>query len=129
MSKTERLPRPPAHVARYVDALGPDAAFELLMHFGGADLYIAEDPKGRSELVAVIGIEGARALAEVADRLPRRVPTGKPWLAAMLRAKGLSKAAIARKLHSTDVSVRKWLADFEEAKARAAGDDRQLPLL
>lgn len=126
MSRHERHPRPPAHVARYVDVLGAETAFEFLMRFGGADLYLADDPKGRSELVQVIGMDKARALAKASDRLPRRVPTGKPWLAAMLRAKGLPKAEIARKLHVTDVTIRKWLADFE---AGSGGDDRQLPLI
>lgn len=102
-------PRAPAHVAPYVDALGPETAIRFLLEFGGAELYIAASPKGRSRMVAVIGVEGAAALAAIAHRLPKRVPTAKPWIAQCLRADGLAVAAIARQLHTSDVSVRKWL--------------------
>ena len=102
-------PRPPAHLARYVEALGPEKAIGFFQEFGGAELYIAQAPTSRSELVEVMGISAARALAKVADHLPARVPTAKRWLAQCYFAKGLSKARIARKLGVTDVTVRSYL--------------------
>lgn len=103
------FPRPPAHVQPYVDALGPERALAFLLHFGGADLYIPARPTGRSELVEVIGLDGAQALFAVRDRLQYRVPTAKPWIAQMLKEKGLSKADIARKMHATVPTVTRWL--------------------
>lgn len=111
------IPRPPAHVAPFVDALGAELAVRFLLHFGGAELYIPRDPKGGSELAEVLGMPAARALSALADRtvLPRRVPTAKPWLARYLKVTaGLSHAEIARRLHATDVSVRKWVAGLQE---------------
>ncbi len=115
-------PRPPAHVARYVEALGRDRAILFLLEFGGAELYIASSPKGRSRLVGVIGMDGAAALAAIVHLLPKRVPTAKPWIAQVMRTQGMNVAAIARLLHVSDVSVRKWLkrmptgGAFEDAR-------------
>jgi hypothetical protein len=71
------------------------------------------------------GAEAAAALAAAADRLPRRVPTGKPWIARVRYAQGWTVADIARTLHVTDVTVRAYL----KAGPRAAPDPRQMPLL
>lgn len=119
-------PRPPAHVAPYVEALGRDRAIRFLLEFGGAELYIAASPKGRSGMISVIGPDGAAALAAIAHRLPKRVPTAKPWIALCLRAQGLSVAGIARQLHTSDVSVRKWLKRQPQG---AWEDPRQMRLL
>ena len=105
-------PRPPAHVEPYVQALGVETAVRFLLHFGGAELYIPRDPKGGSEVAQVLGLDAARALAALAERtsLPRRVPTAKPWLACHMKfTEGLSHAKIARRLHASDVAVRRWL--------------------
>ena len=105
--------RPPAHVQPYVDALGVEAAVTFFLTFGGAELYMADDPKGGSRLVDVLGIDAARALAALAGRtqLPRRVPIPKPWIACHLKARHhLSHAEIARRLHASDVAVRRWIA-------------------
>ena len=110
-------PKPPAHLSVYADVLGLDLTVEFLLQFGGAELYIPANSKGRGELARVVGITLADALAARADRLPARVPTGKPWLAEVFRAKGLSVAQIARKLHMSDVAVRRW--------HRAADAERQ----
>ena len=75
----------------------------------GAELYVAKDPKSRSQLVAFVGPERAKALGQVTDRLQRRVPLVKPWTAQYLAWKGMWVAEIARTLHTTDVSVRGWL--------------------
>lgn len=115
------LPRPPATIQAYVDVLGPWPAFDFLMRFGGAELYLSPTPKGRSEVEAMIGADKVAELASL--DLPRRVPTAKPWLARMLKTQGLSHAEIARRLHTSDVTVRGWLAD------RRLDDTRQLRLL
>jgi hypothetical protein len=120
-------PPPPAQLEPYVRVLGVEDALLFFTTFGGAELYLAADPKGRSELARVLGIEKARALAEEDARhgLPRRVPLGKPWVAAVLFARGLSKSEIARRMHTTDVTVRKWL---KASTATARFDPRQQTL-
>lgn len=114
------LPPPPAHVEPYVQVLGAELAFEFLMRFGGAELYLSPTPQGRSEVEALIGAEHVAALAALG--LPRRVPTAKPWLAAVMKTQGLSHAKIARRLHTSDVAVRGWLSP------RASNDPRQTSL-
>lgn len=115
------LPPPPAHVEPYVRVLGPEKAFAFLMRFGGGELYLSATPKGRSEAEAIVGPDKLAELAAL--DLPRRVPTAKPWLARMLKTQGLSHAEIARRLHATDVTVRKWLSP------KPADDPRQRSLL
>ena len=118
-------PRPPAQVAPYVEVLGVDGAVEFLLAFGGAELYLAANPKGRGRVERMFGADRAAALAAMAERLPRRVPTAKPWIAQVLRARGLPVAEIARILHATDVSVRVWL---RRADLGVNPDRRQLRL-
>jgi len=120
------LPPPPAHVEPYVRVLGTDLAVEFLLAFGGAEIYLAAAPKGRSRLAAVIGIEKAAALADTAELLPRRVPTAKPWIATVMRAQGLPVAEIARRLHTSDVSVRAWLK--KSGRPPPSSDPRQYRL-
>lgn len=119
-------PRPPAHVAPYVDVLGQDLAIRFLLEFGGAELYIAASPKGRSRVVEVVGQDGAVALAQIAHRLPKRVPTAKPWIALVMRRESATVADIARKLHVSDVAVRRWL---KRSSIGRAEDPRQMRLL
>lgn len=114
-------PPPPAHVEPYIRVLGPDLAFDFLMRFGGAELYLSPTPKGRSEVQELIGAERVAELAALG--LPRRVPTAKPWLAAVMKAKGLSHAEIARRLHTSDVAVRSWF------NPRPSADPRQGSLI
>jgi hypothetical protein len=120
------IPRPPAHVEPYVTALGAERAVRFLLAFGGADLYIAKDPKGAAMAVDVIGLDGLRALAEIRDSLQARVPTAKPWIAKYLHTvEGLSKADICRRLHASMPTVTRWL----EGSGRAWVDPRQQQLL
>ncbi|WP_442771783.1 helix-turn-helix domain-containing protein [Paenirhodobacter enshiensis] len=112
--------KPPAHIAVYLDVLGLDLTVEFLLHFGGTELYIPVNSKGRGELVALVGDERAAALAERIDRLPSRVPTGKPWLAEVFQSRGLSVVQIARRLHVTDVAVRRWFRQAEAERQRQA---------
>ncbi len=130
------LPPPPAHVEPYVRVLGIEMTVEFLMEFGGAELYLAKTPKARSRLAALIGIDKAKALAASAELLQRRVPTAKPWIASVMRAKGLPIAEIARTLHVSDVSVRNMLkksgrppTKVKKSGAPPAKDPRQYRLL
>ncbi|MFN4191833.1 MAG: helix-turn-helix domain-containing protein [Tabrizicola sp.] len=107
------VPRPPAHLEPYVSALGIEAAIELFLNFGGTFLYIPRQPTTRSELVKVLGMEKAQALADLATRtaLPRRMPIGKKWIAQVLKSQGLSEAKIATRLHVSNVTVSSYLRD------------------
>jgi hypothetical protein len=109
-----------------VNALGAERAVRFLLAFGGADLYIAKDPKGAGMAVEVIGLEGLRALADIRDRLQSRVPTGKNWIARYLYVvEGQTKAEIARTLHVSTVSVNRWLVEDQKLNVI---DPRQRPL-
>ena len=103
------VPRPPAHVEPYVRILGLDGAIEFLLAFGGSERHVARDPKRRADSAAVIGADGAAALAEAAMALPRRHPLAKPWMAQVFHARGLSVNEIARKVRVSNVSVRSYL--------------------
>ncbi|GIT85427.1 helix-turn-helix domain-containing protein [Roseobacter sp. OBYS 0001] len=116
---------PPANVKPYVDILGEDLAVEFLLNFGGAELYMPTNPGGGSRVAKFVGLEKARALAEASTSLKARVPTPRRWIAQALRSKGLPVAEIARRLHVSDVTVRKYIADVRSDP----GDPRQLPLL
>ena len=124
------FPVAPAHVDPFVVVLGVDLAIEFLLCFGGAELYLTANPKGRSALVELVGMEKAAALATAAEFLPKRIPLAKPWIAAVLKSKGLPVAQIARKLHASDVAVRGWLKRASEPGGGGdpATDTRQLPL-
>lgn len=122
------LPNPPAHIEPYVRILGLDAALRFLMTFGGGELYLPRN--GVSARVAeVVGEDGARALAQAAGRLPKRVPTAKPYLAHVLRGQGLPATEIARMLHSSDVAVRGWLKRDPRSGAEVTADPRQPRLI
>ncbi|WP_323036231.1 helix-turn-helix domain-containing protein [Pararhodobacter sp.] len=118
------LPRPPAHLEAYVRILGVEGAITFLLNYGGGELYIPRNAVAGSPLAELLGLDAARALGAAADRLPKRVPTGKPWIAQIRAAQGLSATQIARTLHASDVSVRKWLK-----AAKRPADPRQFPLI
>lgn len=60
-------------------------------------------------MAQAVGIDAARQLAAVRDRLPRRIPLGAPWLCLCLKARGMSNTDIARRLRITDVTLRNEL--------------------
>ena len=123
-----KLPTPPAHIEPYVRILGLDAALRFLMAFGGGQIYLPR--KGVSvEVAREVGEDAARSLAQAAARLPRRVPTAKPYIAHVLRGQGLSVTEIARRLHSSDVAVRGWLKRDPRSGAAVTEDPRQPRLL
>lgn len=106
---TGKYPLPPAHVQRYVDALGVELTIDFLLNFGGAELAIPRTPKGKSEVERLLGPKAVSRLIDVSDNSKHRVPLATRWLANCLFAQGLSKAAIARRLRISDVTVRKHL--------------------
>ncbi len=108
------MPRPTAQVAPFVEVLGAELAVTFLMTYGGAELYLADDPKGQASDEALMGYDKARALAAHPAVSQRRIPLAKRWLAAMLHWQGNSTASIARQLRVSDVSVRHWLKEWHE---------------
>lgn len=99
----------PAHIQPYVEILGVDGAIAFFLEFGGAEVYLSATPKGRSQLVQHMGAGKAQQLAEAIGHLKVRIPTTKPWIARVWHSRGLPVAEIARRLHMTDVAVRRWL--------------------
>lgn len=104
-------PRPTAQVAPFCEVLGLDLTVEFILAFGGADLNLSDDPKGRGMVEALVGYEKAKALGKQAHRIPRRIPLAKRWMTAVLAWRGYSSAAIARTLRVSEVTVRQWLKD------------------
>tara|TARA_R110002073_G_scaffold307957_1_gene477822 strand:- start:154 stop:528 length:375 start_codon:yes stop_codon:yes gene_type:complete len=117
------MPKPSAQVAVYVDVLGAELAVTFLLTFGGAELYLAQNPKGRSQVEAVVGFDKASALAAQGHQLQRRVPLAKKWLAQMLKWQGHSTANIARTLRISDVSVRRMLRSEPQTRQASSPDD------
>ena len=109
------MPRPIAQLAAYVDILGPELTVTVLMTYGGAEMYLAADPKGHASHEALLGHDKAKALAAHPRLSARhRIPLAKRWLAAMLHWQDNSTASIARKLRVSDVSARRWLKEWKE---------------
>jgi len=102
-------PKPTAQVEPYFEVLGLDDTLRFLETFGGTEVYIADSPGTRSRVVALLGYDKTKALAEVSHRLQLRVPLAKRWRAHAYKAQGLLTVQIARKLCVTDVAVRNWL--------------------
>ena len=104
----------PVQVQPFVDILGIEGAVEFLLAFGGAELVLPKHPTPRNRVVQLIGLDRTQLLTVAIEHLPARIPTAKPWIAKVLAArqpKGLSVAEIARMLHMTDVTVRRYLKD------------------
>ncbi len=126
--------RAPAHIAKIVEALGQELAIRFLLEFGGGQLTISRQPTAKSHLVTIIGADGAAALAEIADHLPRRIPTAKPWIARVWASAGTPTDQIARQLHVSNVAVNGWLKDPRTGERlpgrtrRDTTDPRQLRL-
>ncbi|WP_209279418.1 helix-turn-helix domain-containing protein [Parasedimentitalea huanghaiensis] len=120
-------PKPTAQVQPYFEALGLEDTLNFLEAFGGSEIYIAENPTPRSQVVDIVGHAKARALFALVERLPARVPLAQQWRAQVYKSMGLKKAEIARKLGVTDVTVRKWLKPSENAVALKS-DENQLSL-
>ena len=70
---------------------------------------------------ALVGLDNARALGQLL-RAPRRIPRALPWLTGTLWSRGYPMAEIARTLHVSDVSIRRWLKQAAERAAKLAED-------
>ncbi|OJF91716.1 hypothetical protein AX761_21945 [Rhizobium sp. 58] len=114
------LLRVPAQLQPYIDVLGEDLGIRFLLAFGGSYIYLSERPQARSEVVYLVGLENAVALARRIGSGSMRVHSGKPFIARYFKDKGRTVNSIARELHTTDVTVRGWLKP---------PDDRQMKLL
>ncbi len=102
-------PRHPAHIAPYVEVLGPALAVRFLIEFGGVPRYFPTEPKGQSELEALIGPD---KLKELGQRMPSNrmeIPLPKAWLIRALYAEGESVATICRRLKTTSSNVHRQL--------------------
>ncbi|MEL7113999.1 MAG: helix-turn-helix domain-containing protein [Pseudomonadota bacterium] len=123
--------RVPAQAEAYVEALGLDMAIEFMIEFGGTVVILGENPRRDNAVARRFGIEAARALAKVSDRLQARVPKQDRWVARILKARGMTRVEIARTLRVTDETVRRYLrGEPVEASVedRTAPDSRQLSL-
>lgn len=106
--------RVPAHLQPYVTAIGIEKAVTFLLSLGGSYIYLSENPQEHSKVVKVIGREATIALAKQVGAGGFMCPVGKPFIAAHLKYnKGLNANEIARELHTTHVTVRKWLKSGE----------------
>ncbi|WP_417691528.1 hypothetical protein [Roseibium sp.] len=103
----------PAHIAAYVEILGPELAVDFFLAFGGSEVYLSDRPRS-SMLLELTGPEKAAILAKVLGHGYVRIPIPKPWIAEVLIGQGLSKAAIARQLHVDQTTVRRWLSGSSE---------------
>ena len=90
-----------------VECLGPEMAARFLLAYGGAELFLAADPKGRGSAEALVGAEAVARMADHYQIGPRvRVSLARQWLAQMLHWHGHSTAEVARTIRASDVSVR-----------------------
>ena len=104
-------PKPTAQVEPFVEILGVETAVRFLLRFGGAELYLAQNPGPNSKVVRMVGRDKAIALSKIDHRLQRRVPLAKQWMAQYLRSQDMSVAEIARTIRASDISVRAWIKD------------------
>lgn len=95
-------------LAPYIRAIGEEKTVQLVLACGGAPLYFAKNPTLRSRVTQIVGEDGVKALErELGDRV--RVPLAKKWIATYLASQGLGPQEIARRMHTTDVTVRNYL--------------------
>jgi hypothetical protein len=103
--------RVPAHISAFVEVLGVDGAVDFLLQFGGGYSYFSADPDPASPVAAAIGVDKATALAGRLGTGTVRIPTAKPFIARVLSGRRMGTSAIARRLHMSDVAVRRWLKE------------------
>ncbi|TNJ40581.1 helix-turn-helix domain-containing protein [Phaeobacter sp. B1627] len=108
------FPKPTAQVQPYYSVLGPDLTVQFLLEFGGAELFIPQNPKGKSRVEKLVGAENTKALADMSHLLQRRVPLANPWIAAFLYWQGMPVSEIARPIRRTERTVRLSLAHNHE---------------
>lgn len=107
-----------------VSMIGIEGAARLIGAFAGMRLYVPHAPEPDDSLSEVIGLEAARALAQIygGDRIDVPNPTPRRIQIVDLRANGVSIDGIARELHCTRRRVFQVLAE-----ARNTQRSRDLP--
>jgi hypothetical protein len=109
--------RVPAHIQPYVTAIGIEKTVQFLLAFGGSYVYLSENPQDRSPVAQEIGRQATIDLAKEVGSGGFRAPTGKPFIAGYLKyMKRMTTNAIARELHTSDVTVRSWLKSAESTQ-------------
>lgn len=99
----------PTQIEGFVRVLGEEAAIHLMLTCGGAPLALSEHPGAESMVVQAVGHEKAVALwVEFGNRI-ERMPISNLWIARVLRGRGESINAIARRLRVTNKTVWTWL--------------------
>lgn len=124
----KNYPRPPAHVERFVETLGPELAFKFLLEFGGSEISLPRNPREGSRVADCVGLGGAIDLTERLGAGKHRIPVAKEWLARVLFEQGKSANAIAPILHCTDITVRRMLKASRTREQRAERSSAQLRL-
>ena len=107
-----------------VSMIGIEGAARLIGAFAGMRLYVPHAPEPDDSLSEVIGLEAARALAQIygGDRIDVPNPTPRRIQIVDLRASGVSIDGIARELRCTRRRVFQVLAE-----ARNKQRSRDLP--
>ena len=101
--------RPPAHVEPYVRLLGEDLAITFFLACGGSRVYLAEKPGAGGLVLEAVGDAGQAALFHEFGPWIPRVPIPSRWMAARWHEAGVPILEIARRLHVSDNTVRRWL--------------------
>lgn len=90
--------------------LGDDGYVLLTQALGGTRVYVAHKMRDDSDVVEAIGRDAADKLSRAMAPATIRVPLARRERALYWRSKGLSNAAIARKLGITETGVDKMFA-------------------
>ncbi len=120
--------RPPAHLAPYVEILGETRAIVFLLTFGGGNVYLS----GRQADSRIRTILDEATIARLRDEFGHRidrVPVGKTWIAQVWADHDVSVLEIARRLHTTDKTVRSWLKNGRVRPAVAAREAKREKVL
>lgn len=102
--------RSPATPEAFVEALGTERAVAVFLSLGGSTVYLSARPRPGSKLVALIGRDGAEALARTFGAGNLAVPLGNAIAARHLADQGIPRAEIARRLRVARETVRTHLA-------------------
>ena len=86
-----RFPPDRPRLAPYVECLGAELAVRFLLAYGGAEIYLASGPKGRSPAEALVGAEAVARMADHCQLGQRARPAGAAMAGPV--------AALARPFH------------------------------
>jgi hypothetical protein len=109
----------PAHLAPYVEVLGPVRAADLFLALGGSQIYLPRRSSKRTLAAKTIGAEQVERLAAALGYGYIKVPLARQWVAQVLSADGRSDNEIARMVRADVATVRRWLGPGSNAKQLA----------